>query len=142
MKALIAIAALLAPISVSAEELPDSVCDSAFVCEVVNYQRMYLDGSMRELQFSEPFGFKLKGRELVPQQGETPLGDGTLSYGGLSSRSCDSSGRLAKSNFHPGYQFEASNGLRDIEYKDGQMLIAAHVHHEFFEVAAANCREL
>ena len=41
-------------------------CSTAFVCEVVNYQRMYLDGRLKELE-SEPFGFKLEGEELVPQ---------------------------------------------------------------------------
>ncbi|GEM_PF-3137137 len=41
-------------------------CSTAFVCEVVNYQRMYLDGRLQELE-SEPFGFKLEGKELVPQ---------------------------------------------------------------------------
>ena len=30
-------------------------CSTAFVCEVVNYQRMHLDGRLQELE-SEPFG--------------------------------------------------------------------------------------
>jgi hypothetical protein len=41
-------------------------CSTAFDCEVGNYQRMYLDGPLQELE-SERFGFKLEGEELVPQ---------------------------------------------------------------------------
>jgi hypothetical protein len=43
-------------------------CSTAFVCDVVNYQRMYLDGRMEELP-PKSFGFQMKGKELVPQQG-------------------------------------------------------------------------
>ena len=124
-----------------AQQLADSACDTAFICDVVKHHRMYLDGSVDSLQSTRPFGFKLKGRQLIPQQAITTLGDGTLPYDGLSRYQCDSKGRLAKSPMQS-YQFQASNSFYRVEYKDGQLLISAHVHHEFFDVAAANCREL
>jgi hypothetical protein len=125
-----------------AQQLADSACDTAFICGVVNHQRMYLDGSVETLQSTEPFGFKLEGRQLIPQQARTPLGDGTLPYDGLYLYQCDSKGRLAKSTSKGSYQFDASNSFYRVEYKDGQLLISAHVHHEYFELIAAECREL
>jgi hypothetical protein len=52
-------------------------CSTAFVCQVVNYQRMYLGGRLEEMS-AEPFGFQLVGNQLVPQKGGSPLGDGSL----------------------------------------------------------------
>lgn len=54
-------------------------CSTAFDCEVGNYQRMYLDGPLQELE-SERFGFKLEGEELVPQLRGSPLVNRTLNY--------------------------------------------------------------
>lgn len=124
-----------------AQQLADSACDTAFVCEVVKHHRMYLDGSVESLKSTDPFGFKLQGRQLIPQQTKTPLGDGTLPYDGLSRYQCYSSGRLAQSPTQT-YQFDASNSFYSLEYKDGRLLISAHVHHDYFDLLAATCREL
>lgn len=128
--------------NITAQQLADSACDTAFVCEVVKHHRMYLDGSVESLEPTDPFGFKLQGIQLIPQQARTPLGDGTLPYDGLSRYQCDSSGRLAPSPTQTSYQFDASNSFYSLEYKDGRLLISAHVHHEYFDLLAATCREL
>lgn len=125
-----------------AQQLADSACDTAFICEVVNHQRMYLDGSVETLESTDPFGFKLEGTQLIPQQARTPLGDGTLPYDGLGRYRCDSVGRLAKLPNQSSYQFDASNSFYRVEYKDGRLLVSAHVHHEYFDLLAATCREL
>ena len=125
-----------------AQQLEDSACDTAFICEVVNHQRTYLDGSVEAPQSTKSFGFKLMGRQLIPQQARTPLGDGTLPYDGLGRYNCDSTGRLAKLPIQTSSQFDASNSFHRVEYKDGQLLISAHVHHEYFDLIAAECDEL
>jgi len=127
--------------NITAQQLADSACDTAFVCEVNKHHRMYLDGSVESLESIDPFGFKLQGRQLIPQQARTPLGDGTLPYDGLSRYQCYSSGRLAQSPTQT-YQFDASNSFYSLEYKDGRLLISAHVHHDYFDLLAATCREL
>lgn len=118
-----------------------SDCSVAFVCEVVNYQRMLLDGRLQKLP-SEPFGFRLEDNQLIPQRDGSPLGDGTLNFKIHSLLSCDVNSRLLPDTFTKNVQFEGDNGLYTFEYINGQMLISNHKHHDFFEVVAAQCREL
>ena len=121
---------------VAAEE-----CSTAFVCDVVNHQRMHLNGSLQELS-GRPFRFRLDGSFLIPQKGGSPLGDGTLNYKIDSPFVCGADGRLISNTYNKHYQFEGDNGLYAFEYKNGRMLISSHVHHDFFELVAAKCSEL
>ena len=121
---------------VAAEE-----CSTAFVCDVVNHQRMHLNGSLQELS-GRPFRFRLDGSFLIPQKGGSPLGDGTLTYKIDSPFVCGADGRLISNTYNKHYQFEGDNGLYAFEYKNGRMLISSHVHHDFFELVAAKCSEL
>ena len=116
-------------------------CSTAFVCDVVNYQRMYLDGRLEELP-AESFGFQMIGNELVPQQGGSPLGDGSLNYEIHSSQLCDADGGLATNGFNQNYQFEGRNSLYTFEYLNGRLLISSHKHHDYFDLTSAECREL
>ena len=116
-------------------------CSTAFKCDVENYQRMYLDGRLEELP-AESFGFQIIGNELVPQQGSSPLGDGTLNYEIHKSLLCTDDGRLATNGYEQNYQFEGKTSLYSFEYLNGSLLISAHKHHDFFELTAAECREL
>ena len=116
-------------------------CSTAFVCDVVNYQRMYLDGRLEQLP-AKSFGFKMKGHELVPQQGGSPLGDGTLNYEIKKSLLCNANGKLATNGYNQDYQFEGRFGLYTFEYLNGRLLISVHKHHDYFDLTAAECREL
>ena len=116
-------------------------CATAFVCDVVNYQRMYLDGRLKKLP-EKSFGFQMRGHELVPQQGGSPLGDGTLTYEITKSLLCDADGKLATNGYNQNYQFEGRFGLYTFEYLNGRLLISAHKHHDYYDLTAAECREL
>lgn len=127
---------LLHPSPVTAEE-----CSTAFICEVINYQRLYLDGRLQKLP-ARSFGFQLNGNELVPQRGGSPLGDGTLNFEITSPNLCGADGRLYQHQRNKHSQFEGDNGLVAFEYISGRMLISSHVHHDYFELAAMRCDEL
>ena len=116
-------------------------CSTAFVCDVVNYQRMYLDGRLEELP-PKSFGFQMKGKELVPQQGGSPIGDGTVNYEIYASPLCDADGRLATNGYNQNYQFEGKNSLYTFEYLNGRLIVSSHMHHDYFDLTAAECREL
>ena len=116
-------------------------CSTAFVCQIVNYQRMYLDGRVQKLT-GEPFGFRLQGKELVPQMGGSPLGDGTLNYEIHDPRLCDADGRLDTNVFNDDYQFEGRSSLYSFEFLNGKLLISAHKHHDYFDLTSSVCREL
>ena len=116
-------------------------CSTAFVCDVVNNQRMYLDGRLEELPV-KTFGFQMIGTELVPQQGGSPLGDGTVNYEIHSSLLCDADGGLATNGYDQNYQFEGRNSLYTFEYLNGRLLISSHKHHDYFDLTSAECREL
>ena len=116
-------------------------CSTAFVCDVVNYQRMHLDGRLQKLP-AESFGFRLEEKELTPQQGGSPLGDGTLNYEIRSLLSCGADGRLIPNSFTKSVQFEGGNGLYAFEYMNGRILISSHVHHEYYDLTSARCREM
>ena len=118
-----------------------SDCSTAFVCDMVNYQRMFLDGRLLELP-KKPFSFRLQGNELFPQQGASPLGDGTLGYEVNTLELCDTDGKLKKNSRNNNYQFEGRNSLYKLEYLNGQLLVSAHKHHEHFDLTSAQCREL
>ena len=116
-------------------------CSTAFVCEVVSYQRMHLDGRLQSLP-AGTFGFRMRGNKLVPQQDGSPLGDGTVDYDLYALRLCGADGRLSKNDYNDNYQFEGKNSLYTFEYLNGRLLISAHKHHDYFDLTAAECREL
>ena len=74
-----------------------SDCSTAFVCDVVNYQRMFLDGRLLELP-KQPFSFRLQGNELSPLQEASPLGDGTLGYEVNTLELCEANGKLKENS--------------------------------------------
>ena len=134
--------ALLTPLTLAVLVMPVKAndCSTAFVCSVVNHQKMSSDGTLTKIQ-SEPFGFRLEKNILIPQKGGSPLGDGTLEFeleGSVWTEVC----KLRRNPYSKNYQFEGDNGLYAFEYINGQMLISNHKHHDFFEVVAAQCREL
>ena len=134
--------ALLTPLTLAVLVMPVKAndCSTAFVCSVVNHQRMSSDGTLTKIQ-SEPFGFRLEKNILIPQKDGSPLGDGTLEFelkGSVWTEVC----KLRRNPYSKNYQFEGDNGLYAFEYINGQMLISNHKHHDFFEVVAAKCREL
>ena len=133
--------ATLMPLWLFAFPVQAGDCATAFVCDVVNYQRMYLDGRLKKLP-EKSFGFQMRGHELVPQQGGSPLGDGTLNYEITKSLLCDADGKLATNGYNQNYQFEGRNGLYTFEYFNGHLLISTHKHHDYYYLTAAECREL
>ena len=118
-----------------------SDCSTAFVCDVVKYQRMFLDGRLQKLP-AEPFGFRLQGNEVTPQRKVSPLGDGTLNFEIHNLPSCDVNGRLRPNTFTKNVQFEGDNGLYALEFMNGRVLISSHVHHEYYDLTSAKCSEM
>ena len=116
-------------------------CSVAFVCKVVNHQRMFLDGRLQKLPV-DAFGFRLQGNELTPQREASPLGDGTLNFEIHNLPSCDVNGRLLPNTLTKNVQFEGDNGLRAFEYMNGRVLISSHMHHEYYDLTAAECSEM
>lgn len=116
-------------------------CSTALVCSVINYQRMHTDGTLQKLP-KRSFGFRLDGKILVTQKGGSPLGDGTLNFEIHNRSLCGIDGRLIQNQSTKNVQFEGDNGLYSFEYINGRMLISSHVHHDFFDLSAAQCDEL
>ena len=132
--------ALIALLSLLVMPVRANECSTAFVCSVVNHQRMGTDGSLSKVQ-SKPFGFRLEKNVLIPEKGGSPLGDGTLNFEIVELFLCGTDGKLRQNFNNENYQFEGDNGLYAFEYINGRMLISKHTHHDFFEMVAAECRE-
>ena len=118
-----------------------SDCSVAFACNVVNYQRMFLDGRLQKLP-AQSFGFRLKDKVVIPQREGSPLGDGTLNFEIHNLPSCDLNGRLLPNNSTKNIQFEGDNGLYAFEYINGQMLISSHIHHDYYDLTSVRCSEI